>query len=283
MALRKPWGDAGHGGTDPGAVGVVKEKDPNLAITNLFVAGCKRQGWQAGATRADDRFVALSARCLKANAAGADAFVSFHADWTGAEGKGFQAIHNPTSANGYRLADTIFDELDPLTAYKDVGVYADRRGLAVLRGTNMPAAIIEVLSVAEATLADPVFQAAVAECAVKGLCRWYGETYVPPGKKAPATPVTRPAPVPKPHQAQTWPKWPGRLLKYVKGRALMTGSDVRTWQARMKARGWTIDVDGVYGPQSAAVCRAFQIEKKLAVDSIVGSSTWDAAWTAKIT
>lgn len=55
------------------------------------------------------------------------------------------------------------------------------------------------------------------------------------------------------------------------------------WQQRMKDRGWPIDPDGVYGPQTAAVATAFQKEKNLTVDGKIGPQTWDAAWTAPIT
>jgi peptidoglycan hydrolase-like protein with peptidoglycan-binding domain len=63
----------------------------------------------------------------------------------------------------------------------------------------------------------------------------------------------------------------------------MTGSDVRTWQQQMKRRGWRITGDGVYGPDSERICRAFQREKGLQEDGIVGPDTWRAAWTARIT
>lgn len=53
----------------------------------------------------------------------------------------------------------------------------------------------------------------------------------------------------------------------------------RTWQAQMAKRGWEIDVDGWYGPDSEAVCRAFQELHGLAVDGVVGPITWKAAWT----
>lgn len=76
------------------------------------------------------------------------------------------------------------------------------------------------------------------------------------------------------------PPWPGRLLRYP---PIMRGEDVRTWQARMRERGWRIDVDGAYGPQSRQVCLAFQREKGLTVDGIVGPETWAASWTAPIT
>ncbi|QZN86602.1 peptidoglycan-binding domain-containing protein [Cellulomonas sp. C5510] len=58
---------------------------------------------------------------------------------------------------------------------------------------------------------------------------------------------------------------------------------LRTWQARMRDRGWAIDPDGLYGAQTAATTRAFQAEKGLTVDALIGPVTWAAAWTAPIT
>jgi hypothetical protein len=64
------------------------------------------------------------------------------------------------------------------------------------------------------------------------------------------------------------------------------GSDAthtRTWQQRMRDRGWSISVDGCYGDQSRGVCLQFQQEKHLAVDGLVGPNTWSASWTAPVT
>lgn len=55
------------------------------------------------------------------------------------------------------------------------------------------------------------------------------------------------------------------------------------WQTRMAARGWTIGRDGLYGPQTAQVARAFQAEKGLTVDGLVGAQTWTAAWQEVVT
>ena len=59
--------------------------------------------------------------------------------------------------------------------------------------------------------------------------------------------------------------------------------DVKRWQAQMKARGWRLDADGIFGNASATVARTFQAEKGLGVDGKVGPKTWAAAWTAGVT
>ena len=59
--------------------------------------------------------------------------------------------------------------------------------------------------------------------------------------------------------------------------------NVRTWQSKMRDRGWSIGVDGCFGPESESVCRSFQAEKGLAVDGDVGPKTWAATWDAPVT
>jgi hypothetical protein len=76
----------------------------------------------------------------------------------------------------------------------------------------------------------------------------------------------------------SFPAWPGRVL-----RLGVKGEDVRKYQAQMRHRGWTISVDGDYGPATREVTVKFQREKKLAVDGEVGRLTWNAAFTTKIT
>lgn len=76
----------------------------------------------------------------------------------------------------------------------------------------------------------------------------------------------------------SFPPWSGEYLKLQT--PMLHDDNVHTWQAIMGGRGWRITVDGWYGPESAAVCRAFQQEKGLQVDGIVGPETWAATWTA---
>lgn len=75
--------DAGHGGEDPGASGRggTREKVVTLAIARALAARIDATpGMRAVLTRAGDRFVPLRERTVRASAAGADLFVSIHAD-----------------------------------------------------------------------------------------------------------------------------------------------------------------------------------------------------------
>jgi N-acetylmuramoyl-L-alanine amidase len=72
--------DPGHGGSDPGAQGPtgVREKDVTLAIAHKVAPVIARQGIQVALTRDEDRYVTLEERTARANAFGADLFISIH-------------------------------------------------------------------------------------------------------------------------------------------------------------------------------------------------------------
>ncbi len=74
--------DPGHGGMDPGAiVGGVAEKDLMLTFaTDLRDRLAARGGYRVVLTREADDFVALDERVRRARAAGADLFLSLHAN-----------------------------------------------------------------------------------------------------------------------------------------------------------------------------------------------------------
>lgn len=78
------------------------------------------------------------------------------------------------------------------------------------------------------------------------------------------------------------PRYPLTNIRSVSG-YYTHGSDLLVWQQRMQDRGWRLDADGLYGPETARVARGFQSEKGLAVDGLIGPDTWDAAWTSPVT
>jgi N-acetylmuramoyl-L-alanine amidase len=84
--------DPGHGGRDTGAVGPsgVKEKDVTLDIAHRVAPVLAAQGIQVVLTRDDDRYVSLEERTARANAFGADLFLSIHCN--ASEGRGRRGI-----------------------------------------------------------------------------------------------------------------------------------------------------------------------------------------------
>ncbi|MEV7804976.1 peptidoglycan-binding domain-containing protein [Microbispora sp. NPDC088329] len=75
------------------------------------------------------------------------------------------------------------------------------------------------------------------------------------------------------------PQWPGRVLEYNPNEPMIFGEDVRVWQEKLRRRGWKIDVDSWYGPQSTAVCRGYQKATGLPVTGKVDRATWDMTWS----
>lgn len=102
----------------------------------------------------------------------------------------------------------------------------------------------------------------------------------------------KPAPKPKTNKRPAAPKFPLPKGWYFGPRSgpkrSVSGyhggrNHLKVWQSQMRGRGWKITADGLYGPQTQRVARAFQKEKRLSVDGLIGKSTWTAAWEAPVT
>src|SRR5438094_3611699 len=75
--------DPGHGGIDPGALGMngIQEKNVVITVARELQAQLQAGGrYRVMLTRAGDSFVALRERVARAEAAKADLFLSIHAD-----------------------------------------------------------------------------------------------------------------------------------------------------------------------------------------------------------
>lgn len=97
--------DAGHGGKDPGAIGVgrVQEKNITLAAAKELARQLQDTGrYQAILTRATDRFILLPDRVRFARGAQADLFISLHADMAGSG-------HDVNGLSIYTLSDQASD------------------------------------------------------------------------------------------------------------------------------------------------------------------------------
>lgn len=139
--------DFGHGGSDPGAVGImgVKEKDLVLEIGIMVFNILKEKGVNVVVTRLKDEFVPLKTRCDISNNSKADLFVSIHCNaFTNNNAKGLEVYHYPGSKEGQKISKLIIDNL-----VKE-GLYTINRGIKtsskfqVLKGTKAPAILIEL-------------------------------------------------------------------------------------------------------------------------------------------
>lgn len=196
--------DAGHGAKDPGALGPTgkKEKDFNLTMAIKVETFLKdNPELKVILTRRTDVFLELKERVSIANKAGADAFVSIHAnsssnpDATGTE----TYYMRPTSKN---LANTLHKHMVAATGLRDRGVAYGN--FQVIRSTTMDAVLVEVgfisNAVEEATLFDNDFQNNVALAIAKGLCAHVGVPFTGPDTKPTPAPVT-----PKPAETGPYP------------------------------------------------------------------------------
>jgi peptidoglycan hydrolase-like protein with peptidoglycan-binding domain len=88
----------------------------------------------------------------------------------------------------------------------------------------------------------------------------------PPVVTAPAVPVPSGA---SPSTAALFQST--RLLKEVS--PMLQGADVQAWQTVLSSTGFPVDVDGIFGPQTAAATRAWQGRYGITADGIVGQET----------
>ena len=82
--------------------------------------------------------------------------------------------------------------------------------------------------------------------------------------------------IPKPVAAL--PAFPG-----ITRQSTRVSGATRAFQIRLKARGWTIATDGVHGPKTTAILKAFQKEKHLTPDGVGGPATWRAVCSFPVT
>ena len=109
-AIRKIVLDPGHGGKDPGAIGIggIAEKDVVLSVARKLARKLRQEmGIEVVLTRKDDSFVPLEDRTAIANAQNADLFVSLHMNASpNGDARGLETYYldNTTDEASIRLA-----------------------------------------------------------------------------------------------------------------------------------------------------------------------------------
>lgn len=140
----KAYLDAGHGGSDPGAVKYLRESKVNLVEALACRDYLKANGVLTKMSRTTDKDTNLNSICAAANKWGADIAVSFHNNAGG--GDGFEAYCSINGGKGRELAKCIEAEVKKIGQNsRGVKTRKGKNGdyYGFIRMTNMPAVICE--------------------------------------------------------------------------------------------------------------------------------------------
>lgn len=130
--------DAGHGGSDPGAVyNGRQEKDDALQLTLAVGEILENNGIDVSYTRTTDIYQTPFEKAQIANAAGVDYFISFHRNSSPRANQynGVEVLLYDKSGIKYEMAENILGALGEI-GFREIGV-KERPGLVVLRRTKM--------------------------------------------------------------------------------------------------------------------------------------------------
>ena len=189
--------DAGHGGSDSGAVYNGRlEKNDNLRITLAVGERLARSGERVLYTRTDDSTVDLTYRSTMANSAGATYFVSFHRNSASTVGRGVEVYYYTglsAQSTAARMAAPVQDAL-VACGFHNRGVKQAK--FSVLRRTSMPAILVELAFInneAENAKFDSEFDR-IADAIASALLSFVGKTLTPATTQPPETepPTTEP-------------------------------------------------------------------------------------------
>ena len=179
--------DAGHGGSDPGAIGSdgTKEKDITLPITKMVKDILEKKGAKVCMTRTTDVDVygpnasdvdELQARVNVGEKNNSDLFVSLHVNSSVNKNVGgFSSYYYPKTDNDLRIAKAIQNNLAANFGVDDLGVR--QANFYVIKRISMPATLIEMCFISnekELTLMKGAwFQKKTARLIAEGIEKYF--------------------------------------------------------------------------------------------------------------
>lgn len=179
--------DAGHGGSDSGAIGQagVQEKNITLPITKRVATLLTKAGAQVHMTRTTDVDVhsayatdrqELQARVNVAEKYNSDLFVSIHINSSVSKTvAGTSCYYYPKTANDARIASCIQNKLLAATNFNDLGIR--EAGFYVIKRNSMPATLLELGFISnkkeESTMNTAGYQEKAAQAIYEGIKKYF--------------------------------------------------------------------------------------------------------------
>ena len=136
--------DAGHGGSDPGALHEGRrEADDNLSLALAVGDILKRNGVDVAFTRTEDVYQTPFEKTRISNRENPDFLISFHRNSSPQDNQysGVETLVFNNSGEKVRMAEAINQQLAKV-GFRDLGV-KERPGLVILRRSTSPALLVE--------------------------------------------------------------------------------------------------------------------------------------------
>lgn len=138
--MKKIFIDPGHGGTDPGAIGHIIEKEFNLLIAKNVIEKLKEYSCEVYTSRTTDTTVSLGDRVALSNKNKCDVFVSIHCN--SAESKAATGFESFSYTGNSTLQKNVHNEIMKGLKLKDRGMKSSN--FYVLKNTSSKAILIEL-------------------------------------------------------------------------------------------------------------------------------------------
>ena len=272
--MAKVFLGVGHGGSDPGAVKYIREKDVNLQMALACRDYLVAHGVQVKMSRTRDENDPLTEEIRECNAYDPDLAVDIHNNAGG--GDGFEAYYHYKGGTSKTLALNIEAEVKAIGQNsRGCKIKKNSSGkdyFGFIRQTVAPAVIVEgvfVDNAADAAQADTLTeQQAFGVAYAKGILKTLG---IAASASTPAAePATPAAPAKKDVSVNI------TLPQIGNGDR---GNSVRAMQRLVIAYGYSCGsagADGIFGAGTERGVRKFQKAKRLDADGICGKDTWTA-------
>ncbi len=241
----------------PGLNRSIYENEFNRKAKFYFILACLRCGFRVYDVKPEETDISISTRVARANSRGVNVMVTFAYNAYG-NPSGFNDVNGYIvfySTRGYRptmsrlLAYDVSSGLSATLSTRNLGV-GTLSDVGVLNSVRCPSVLLEcgfMTNFEEAKLMlDPDFQRAAGEGAARGVAAYLDVNFVEPDVRYPVV------------------------------RFGSRGNYVAIMQYILRADGYDVTPDGVFGTKTQAAVLAFQRNNGLGVDGIVGTNTWNA-------
>ena len=286
--------NCGHtlSGAGSGAVGILNESTETRNVGNALINLLKSNGHEVvncTIDKASSQNAYLVQAVEMANRQDLDYFISFHFNASNGKGHGVEVY----TYEGRQFADA----LEVCTNISALG-FANRgvkngTGLYVVKKTKAKSMLIEccfVDNVEDVETYRRVGPNAIAEAVYNAITDTNVETVQPQ-----PTPAPTPTPTPQPKPTDDWVRRLQEELNAQFGAGLVVdgiggsktlnacpqvkkgakGNVTRLIQERLVSVGFSLNVDGDFGPTTKEKVKKFQKNRGLTEDGIVGPNTWE--------